>query len=187
MATPKTLVQKPERFFRDAAVALRKRKNGIESNIVLKEEVRDLTPLLLLTDRMWDSSSVRGSDISKSPEFIFRGTVRAGPLVKSNPALGLSVLVLPTVLSSNVGLAVARLSVPRSMVPVTGGFSTRDAVVTLLPTGAPVEETLEATVEVDPGGLPATVASAGTHWPLAFINSICLKVSLSGNRDVRTW
>ena len=37
--------------------------------------------------------------------------------------------------------------------------------MTLLPTGVPVEEVLEATVEVNPGELPATVASAGTHWP----------------------
>jgi hypothetical protein len=174
-------------------MTLRRQNDGIESNIVLKEEVRDLTPLLLLTDRTLDSSSVRGSDISRSPEFIFRGTVRANPLVKSDPALGSSVLVLSTVLSSNVGLAVARLSAPRSIVPVTGGLSTGDAVVTLLPTGSSVEETLEVTVEVDPGGLPATVTSAGTHWPLAFISSICLKVSLSGKgmldlvRPVRSW
>ncbi len=52
--------------------------------------------------------------------------------------------------------------------------------MTLLPTGVPVKEVLEATVEVNPGELRATVASAGTHWPLAFINSICLKVSPSG-------
>ena len=41
--------------------------SGIASNIVLKEEVRDPMLLLLLTDRMWDSSSFKGSDMSQSP------------------------------------------------------------------------------------------------------------------------
>jgi hypothetical protein len=74
--------------------------SGIASNIVLKEEVRDLMLLLLLTDRMWDSSSFKGSDMSQSPELLLRGTVRA---------LGLSMLVLPTVLSSDVGFAITVL------------------------------------------------------------------------------
>ncbi len=107
--------------------------SGIASNIVLKEDVRDPTPLLLLTDRMWDSSSFKGSDMSKSPEFLLRGTVRA---------LGLSMLVLPFVLSSVVGFAITVLLAPWSLAPITGGFATGDVVVTLLPTGVPVEEVL---------------------------------------------
>jgi hypothetical protein len=148
--------------------------SGIASNIVLKEEVRDPMLLLLLTDRMWDSSSFKGSDMSQSPEFLLRGTVRA---------LGLSVLVLPTVLSSDVGFAITVLLAPWLLAPITGGVCYWGCSGDTAPDrGTSRGGTCDCscTVEVDTREFPATVASAGIHWPLAFINSICLKVSPSG-------